>query len=821
MAEQITAGGKPKSITFQTSGETPDNRRKVTIGIKGMTCASCAARIGKILSNIDGVHEAAVNFATEKATVVYNPAHVRFGEIIERIKDLGYEVKTQRLEVAVTGMTCASCAARVERRLRSLDGVVDAVVNLATERSAVEFLPGAVSTAEIKQAIVDLGYGVQDLAEESYTRVEKEERATEIIRQRSLFFLAALATLPLLYVMASDLGLVPHIGILMSKNVQFVFGSIVQFGPGFQFYRRAYLNLRHGTTNMDVLIALGTSAAYLYSVANTFVLTGFVYYETAAVIITLVILGRLLEALAKGRTSEAIKKLIALRPKTARVLRDGREVDIPVEEVAVGDLIIVRPGESIPVDGIIREGSSTVDESMLTGESLPRDKNIGDEVVGATINRHGSFTFEATRVGKDTALAKIIRIVEEAQGSKAPIQRLADVVSSYFVPAVVVIAVVTFAGWFFATGEFQAALLNMTAVLVIACPCALGLATPTAIMVGTGRGAENGVLIKGGEHLEKAHQLDTIVLDKTGTITKGEPSVTDIVPLADTDRAHVLRLAAAAERRSEHPLAQAVVKAAENEGLAVPEPESFEAIPGYGIRTAVEGQAVLIGNVKLMRDGGVDLVQVEDRLEELEGQGKTVVVVAQNGRAIGIIAIADTVKEYSAEAIKRLRAMGLQVVMITGDNRRTARAIADQVGIDRVLAEVLPEDKAREVQKLRDEGAVVGMVGDGINDAPALATADVGIAIGTGTDVAVETGDIVLMRGDLRGIVAAIRLSRQTIRKIRQNLFWALIYNTLGIPLAALGLLNPIIAAGAMAFSSVSVVSNSLLLKRFNPYPAR
>ncbi|MEW6446810.1 MAG: heavy metal translocating P-type ATPase [Bacillota bacterium] len=801
------------------SGETK-NQRKVTIGIEGMSCASCAARIGKVLSNTQGVADASVNFAAAKATVLYDPARLQLSEITDRIVNLGYKVKTRRLELAVEGMTCASCAARVEKRLRSLDGVISAVVNLAAERSAVEYLPTAVTPKEIKAAVSDLGYGVKDLPEESYPVAEKDERVREIIRQRNFFILAVIATLPLLYVMAVDLGLAPHIPFLMSKYVQFGFATIVQFGPGLQFYRRGWLNLRHGTANMDVLIALGTSAAYFYSVANTFFLKGFVYYETAAMIITLVILGRLLEALAKGRTSDAIRKLIALRPKTARVLRGGREVEIPVEEVAVGDLIIVRPGESIPVDGIIREGSSTVDESMLTGESLPRDKNAGDEVVGATINRHGSFTFEATRVGKDTALARIIRIVEEAQGSKAPIQRLADAVSSYFVPAVAAIAAVTFALWYFATGQLQPAILNMTAVLVIACPCALGLATPTAIMVGTGRGAENGILIKGGEHLEKAYKLDTIVLDKTGTVTKGEPAVTDVVPAGGSDRNHLLGLAAAAERRSEHPLARAVIRAAESAGLAVPETDNFEAFPGHGIRAAVDGKSVLVGNPKFMRESRVDLAGVEGSRERLESQGKTVVVVAENARAVGVIAIADTVKEHAAEAIRDLKNMGLRVIMITGDNTRTARAIAEQVGIDQVLADVLPESKAFEVQKLRDEGAVVGMVGDGINDAPALAAADIGIAIGTGTDVAMETADIVLMRGDLRGIAAAIRLSRQTMRKIRQNLFWALIYNALGIPLAALGLLNPIIAAGAMALSSVSVVSNSLLLKRFNPYPA-
>ncbi len=611
--------------------------------------------------------------------------------------------------------------------------------------------------------------------------------------------------------------------LVSNKVFQFTLATPVQFLAGWQFYRGAYRALRNGTANMDVLVAMGTTAAYLLSVATTFFIPGDVYYETGAVIITLIILGRFLEARAKGRTSEAIRKLISLQARTARVVRDGKEVDIPVEDVQEGDLVIVRPGEKIPVDGIIKEGYSTVDESMLTGESIPVDKGVGDEVIGATINKYGTFKFEATKVGSETALSQIIKIVEEAQGSKAPIQRLADVISGYFVPAVVVIAVLTFLTWFFLLdpGNLGRGILTFTAVLVIACPCALGLATPTSIMVGTGRGAENGILIKGGEHLEKAHKLDTIVLDKTGTITRGKPEVTDVVAKdGESEKDKILRLAASAERNSEHPLAQAVVERAKERGLDVAEPKGFEAVPGYGIRATVEGRKVLVGNGKLMEQNQVETGEWEAEIKRLEREGKTAILVAADDKVLGIIAVADTIKETSAQAVRALHQMGIRTLMITGDNRRTAEAIARQVGIDPedVLAEVLPEDKAEEIKKLQEQGRVVGMVGDGINDAPALATADLGLAIGTGTDVAIETSDITLIRGDLRGVPASIRLSRATIRNIKQNLFWALFYNTLGIPVAAAGLLSPVIAGAAMAFSSVSVVTNALRLKGFDPY---
>ncbi|MDK2785294.1 MAG: P-type Cu+ transporter, partial [Bacillota bacterium] len=588
----------------------------------------------------------------------------------------------------------------------------------------------------------------------------------------------------------------------------------------YQFYRGAAVTLSRGYANMDVLIALGTSAAYFYSVATTFFIPGHVYYETGAVIIALIILGRLLEARAKGRTSEAIKKLMGLAAKTARVVRGGEEVDIPVDEVRQGDVVVVRPGEKIPVDGIILEGSSAIDESMLTGESLPVDKKSGDEVIGGTLNKYGTFKFRATRVGAETALAQIIKIVEEAQGSKAPIQRLADVISGYFVPAVVLVAVITFAGWYFfgAPGDLARAVINFTAVLVIACPCALGLATPTSIMVGTGRGAENGILIKGGEHLEKAHATDAVVLDKTGTITKGEPVVTDVFALPGWKEDEILLLAAGAERGSEHPLGEAIVRGAKARGLDLPEPQNFSTVPGRGVVARVLGRQVQVGSRRLLE--GMPLDALAGTVQKLESEGKTAMLVAIDGRAAGVIAVADTVKENAAQAIAALKRMGIKVIMLTGDNRRTAEAIARQVGIDPddVQAEVLPQDKAREVEKLRRAGYVVAMVGDGINDAPALATADVGIAIGTGADVAIEAADIALISGDLRGVPASIRLSRATLRNIKENLFWALIYNVIGVPVAALGYLSPVLAGAAMALSSVSVVSNALRLRSFDPY---
>ena len=796
---------------------------KLNLGVVGMTCANCAANIQRTLGKLDGVKESVVNFATERAAVTFDPSVVGLADLKRAVEDLGYGLVEGKVKLGVVGMTCANCAAKIERRLAGLPGVLQVSVNFGNESALVEYLPGVVGLPEFKRAVRDLGYKAFARDEEGAADAEKQVREREMKRQWRLFLVSAALTIPLLVYMFSELLRLRVPMIFHNPWFQSVLATPVQFYAGWQFYVDSYHNLKNRTANMSVLVAMGTSAAYLYSLAVT--LWGSrlgrsdVYFETGAVIITLIILGKYLEAVAKGRTSEAIKKLMGLQAKTARVARGDEEMDIPVDEVEVGDLVVVRPGEKIPVDGVVREGHSAVDESMLTGESLPVEKRPGDQVIGATLNKHGAFKFEATKVGKETALAQIVRVVEEAQASKAPIQRLADVVSSYFVPTVVGIAVLTFAAWYLAAGDFTRALLYFTAVLVIACPCALGLATPTAIMVGTGLGAEKGILIRGGEHLEKACQLNTIVLDKTGTITRGEPSVTDVVPLGGYDSAAVLQLAGRAEKRSEHPLAEAIVDRAKQENDALADPSEFEAIPGHGVRAMVDGREIYVGNSKLMRERGVDLTEVRPVQEKLESEGKTAMTVAVDGVAAGVVAVADTIKETSAEAIWTLQGMNIQVWMITGDNRRTADAIAKQVGIapEHVLAEVLPEDKAKRVQMLKGEGRAVGMVGDGINDAPALVAADLGIAIGTGTDVAMEAAGITLMRGDLRGIVAAIRLSRQTMRKIKQNLFWALIYNTIGIPIAALGFLAPAIAGAAMAFSSVSVVSNSSLLKRYNP----
>jgi len=611
---------------------------------------------------------------------------------------------------------------------------------------------------------------------------------------------------------------------LHNEYFQLVIATPVQFIIGLRFYRNAYHAIKARSANMDVLIAMGTSAAYFLSVYNAFfahpVEMGMMkelYFEASSTIITLILLGKYLEAVAKGKTSEAIKKLMGLQAKTARVVRNGVEEDIPVEEVQVGDIIVVRPGEKIPVDGRIIEGNSSVDESMLTGESLPVEKKVGDFVTGATINKFGTFKFEATKVGKDTVLSQIIKMVEDAQGSKAPIQKIADRVSGIFVPAVIGIAVVTFAAWYLATGELNSAIVNAVSVLVIACPCALGLATPTAIMVGTGKGAEKGILIKGGEHLEMAYKLNSVVLDKTRTITKGKPEVTDIIPLRSMEKNEIVKLSAVAEKASEHPLGVAIYEKGKSEFGAIPDPAKFEAIPGRGVAAVFDDKNIYIGTRKLMKEKGLDISKIESDIAKLEDEGKTAMLMAVDDRVEAILAVADTVKEHSGEAIEQLLKMGIDVYMITGDNERTAKAIAKQVGITNVLAEVLPENKAEEVEKLKKQGRIVGMVGDGINDAPALATADIGMAIGTGTDVAMEAADITLMRGNLRAIPTAIKLSRRTMRKIKQNLFWAFIYNIIGIPFAAFGLLSPIIAGAAMAFSSVSVVTNSLSLKRYDP----
>ena len=794
----------------------------VLLKIGGMSCAACASRIERGLTKLQGVEKAAVNLATEKASVTYDHSQLSLSGIVHKIEELGFHIIKDKVDLKISGMTCAACSGRVERSLNKLPGIASAVVNLAVEKAAVEYYPSIISVSDIKAKIESIGFGAHELSDSAAVDQEKKARTAEVSRQRLRLFVAAGFSLPLL------LGMVLHMlgvmgqatELLMNSYLQLILATPVQFIAGWQFYRGAYLVLKNGSANMDVLVVLGTSAAYFYSIANVLRHEPDLYFETSAILITLIILGKLLEATAKGRTSEAIKALMGLQAKTARVFRDGQELDIPFEAVVAGDVVVVRPGEKVPVDGVIVEGTSTVDESMLTGESLPVDKKIGDQVVGATINKFGTFRFEATKVGKDTALAQIVRIVEAAQGSKAPIQRFADVVSGYFVPTVVGLSLVTFAVWFFILdpGNFSRALVNFTAVLVIACPCALGLATPTSIMVGTGKGAEKGILIKGAEHLEHAHKLTTIVLDKTGTITKGEPEVTNIVALAGIAEAELVRLTISAEKNSEHPLAQAIVNYGKKQGVPMVATESFTAIPGRGVEVTIEGQRILLGTRKLMQENNIEFAAAVDQIEQWELQGKTVMLFALANKLSGLLAVADTVKESSGQAISELQKMGIEVWMMTGDNTRTAQAIAQTVGITNVMAEVLPEHKAEKVEALKKQGKVVAMVGDGINDAPALATADVGFAIGTGTDVAIEAADITLMRGELTGIVAAIRLSKATMRNIKQNLFWALVYNSLGIPIAAAGFLSPVLAGTAMAFSSVSVVTNALRLKQFDPY---
>ena len=843
---------------------TSTTTRHLTLPVEGMTCASCVAHVEEALREVPGVLDARVNLATEQATVEVDPAAVSPAQLKAAVDDAGYRIPTRHRTLRIGGMTCASCVAHVEKALLETPGVVAARVNLATETAAVEFIPGAVALEDLRRAVDDAGYSVEEvLGEGDEAQQEERERLrkrreSNDLRNRFLVA-AALSALLLVGSLPHMLGTMPPFlawwpDLLRHPYVLWALATPVQLWAGWRFYTSGVPALLRRTPNMHSLVALGTSVAYGYSAAVVLFRDWFLargippepYFETASIIIALVLLGRWLEARARSQTSEAIRRLLGLRPRVARVVRDGQEEEVPVEAVQPGDVVAVRPGERVPVDGVVVDGASTVDESMLTGESMPVDKGPDAPVYAGTVNRTGAFRFRATKVGRETVLAQIIRLVEEAQGSKAPIQRLVDVVAAYFVPAVMVVALAAFGVWLFLGPDpaLTYAMLTAVAVLIIACPCALGLATPTAIIVGTGKGAEAGVLVRSAEALEVAHKVDTVVLDKTGTLTVGRPAVTDVVGLA-LPEAEVLRLAASAERTSEHPLGEAVVAAARERGLALEEPREFQAVPGQGVTARVNGVAVAVGNLALLEAQGVSRngpstgpgPTLDGRVQALAEEGKTPVVVVADGRVAGLIALADTLKPEAREVVAALQRGGVAVVMLTGDNRRTAAAIARQLGVARVEAEVQPQHKAEVVRRLQGEGRVVAMVGDGINDAPALAQADLGVAMGTGTDVAMESADVTLMRGDLRGLLALFRLSHGTIRTIRQNLFWAFVYNVLLIPVAAgalyplfgalggvpgglrplfgdAGFLNPALAALAMALSSVSVVSNSLRLRR-------
>lgn len=787
--------------------------KQVSLHVRGMTCAACSSRVERVLNKMDHV-EASVNLTTEKANITYEVNKVQPTEFIDKIKQIGYDVALDKLELVIYGMTCAACASRIENVLSNQDGIDHVAVNLASETAQVSYVSGMIDESSMIERIEKLGYKAKVRQDKEQTDTYKE---VERKKMRTKLIIAAIISIPLLLTMLDHLLGMTIPSILLNPWFQFVLATPVQFVIGWQFYESSYKNLKTKNANMDVLIALGTSAAYFYSVYESIKTIGnpnyepHLYFETSVVLITLILFGKYLEAKAKGRTTEAITKLLQLQAKEARVLRDGKEVMIPVEDVIIGDRLVIKPGEKIPVDGIVVKGSTSVDESMLTGESIPVEKQVDAEIIGATMNINGTIEMEATKVGKDTALASIIQAVEDAQGDKAPIQRMADIISGYFVPIVVVIAIVTFIVWItlVSPGNFEPALTAAIAVLVIACPCALGLATPTSIMVGTGKGAETGILYKGGEHLERTHKVDTVVFDKTGTITKGKPELTDFIGDEKT-----FQLLASAEKSSEHPLATAIVVYAEERGIEFLEPDYFEAIGGHGIAATFGEDHILVGTRKLMRDHDIDIEAEIPTMEELEIAGKTAMLIAVNNEYAGIVAVADTVKDTAKEALQQLKDRGIELVMLTGDNERTANAIAKEVGIMRVIAEVLPEQKAEKIKHLQEEGRNVAMVGDGVNDAPALATADVGIAIGSGTEVAIEAADITILGGELLLVPKAIRLSGETIRNIKQNLFWAFGYNTVGIPIAAVGLLAPWIAGAAMALSSVSVVLNALRLKR-------
>lgn len=818
---------------------------KQIVSITGMNCASCTSKVENAVSQISGVAKASVNLATEKLSVEYDQSELGLDKIKQTITNLGYQVveetSTGSVTIPISGMSCTSCSNKVEKAIGKMNGVSKVSVNFATEKAVVSYDSKVVKLSEMKRVIEEVGFQPLDVADLSSVDEDKLRKEKKIKTLWIKTIVSTIFCLPLFYIamvpMIDWLPLhVPQFMDPMTNPFTFMWIQIILTIPiviaGVDFYRIGFKALFRGAPNMDSLVAIGTGAAIIYSIWAIIQVYGGnhhavmnLYLETAGVIVTLILLGNTLEAITKGKTSEAIKKLMGLAPKTATIIHHGKEMEVPISEVEIGDIVLVRPGEKIPVDGIITEGFTAIDESMLTGESMPVDKKAGDKVFAASINKNGMIYFKAEKVGADTALAQIIKLVEDAQGSKAPIAQVADVITGYFVPVAVGIALVAGLGWFIATGDIEFSILILMAVLLIACPCALGLATPTALMVGTGKGAENGILIKGGEALEAAHKLQTIVFDKTGTITEGKPQVTDVITVGDVSESALLQVAASAEKGSEHPLGEAIIVDAEAKGLELLKIDKFEAITGKGISALINGSQVLIGNRRLMDEKEIVLDELNQKADALASEGKTPMFVAADSNIIGIVAVADVVKESSRAAIEKLHKMGIEVAMITGDNKKTAAAIAKQVGIDRVLAEVLPENKAEEVKRLQGEGKRVAMVGDGINDAPALAQSDVGIAIGSGTDVAIESADIVLMKSDLMDVPTAIQLSKKTIANIKQNLFWAFLYNIILIPVAAGALyifggplLNPVYAAGAMAFSSISVLLNALRLKTFKPY---